>query len=340
MGAYTLTIAIPTYNRPRQLEHTLSVVYPQVLAHGAVQLVILDNCSTVPASEVLRRVTGAAALPDSVKIIRHPYNIGADANILRSFEVAEGEYLWCLGDDDDPGADAVETILSDVRRDRFCYAYYGLSSEFPMLRDVEEGRLIGSSVTEWVKRTPDYGKRLFISESVFRLADVRPYLHIAYRAAAGGAAHLTMAFLAVLGGGRYLLSSRQIAAYNPPEEGTGYNCVPYAYGSAYLLSLVGDKCSAKDFDAFYSRGFSGWVMPSLLLRQAIILHKGASRHLCEGFSLIAKYFKPRFASSPRLWAKWTLCQILSKVPTIAGRVFSCRVRLQGKKLNVVDGRVS
>ena len=68
MVRYKLTVAIPTYNRPKQLGHTLSVVLPQVLVHDDVQLLILDNCSPVPAIDVLQDVAKGIALPERVQV--------------------------------------------------------------------------------------------------------------------------------------------------------------------------------------------------------------------------------------------------------------------------------
>lgn len=339
MSKFLLTIAIPTYNRPVQLAHTLSIIVPQVLSHANVQLLILDNCSPVPAADVLSGVMKSASPCGQIKVIRHSTNIGGNGNILRCFDMAEGEWIWCLGDDDDPAADAVETILTDCQRHPHCYAYYGLGEGVPRLDDCG-GLFLGSSITEWVRRIPKYGHRLFLSESVFKIDAIRPYFPMAYDVVSSGAAHLVMAFMAIENGGSYLLSSKQIARYNQPPAGTGYNCVPLAYGSATLFSMIGPKCSYTDFKMFFQTSFAEWVSPFLFLRQAIILHRTlpASR-LHANFKIIVNLFKPMFMCNPRSWIRWTLADFMSIVPWLFTAAFSLRARLAHRRVSEVDGRV-
>lgn len=339
MSAYTLTIAIPTFNRPEQLGKTLSIVLPQVIAHDNVQLLILDNASPVPALDVLLHVAGLDSLPPRIKVIRHRVNIGGNANILRCFEVAEGDWLWCLSDDDCPSAHAVEYILADCETGGFCYCYYGLNPEVPKLDDCN-GRFMGRGVADFVKRIPRYGHRLFISEAVFNLSVVCRYLTEAYAVVNSGAPHLVMAFLAITNGESYLLSNKQIAAYNVPAVGTGYNCVPLSYGTLALYSFVGPLCSVKDFEIFFAQAFYDWLSPYLLLRQMILLHREATgRFIHKQFTSIANMFKPSFFKEPQSWARWSICQGLSFCPDLFVRLFAFRARLSHRCVNNVDGRV-
>ena len=235
MAEYKLTIAIPTYNRPKQLGNTLSVILPQVLSHDDVQLIILDNCSPVPAEDVLQAVAKNKQLPRRIKVIRHIENIGGNGNILRCFEVAEGDWLWCLGDDDEPATNAVDIILNDIADAQFCYVYYRIFENAPILNDYDTNHYVGSSIEEWIKRVPAYGHRLFISSSLFRLAEVRQYLMVGYMAANSGGPHLIMAFLSVINGGKYMLSDNTICNYSPPVAGQRYNCAPLAYASTSVM---------------------------------------------------------------------------------------------------------
>lgn len=320
MSKFLLTIAIPTYNRPVQLAHTLSIIVPQVLSHENVQLLILDNCSPIPAHDVLMKVLTNLhqEVPERIRCTRHAHNIGGDPNILRCFEVAEGDWLWCLGDDDLPAHDAIETIISDIESgDDFCYGYYGLNENVPDLHDCLTGRYISSSIEEWVSRIPSYGHRLFISESIFNLKVVLPNLQMAYKVMPAGCAHLVMAYLAVLSGKNYLLSRKQIARYQSPVNGTGYNCVPFAYGSFNLFSLVRDVCGQRTHDKFFFCAIHRWLSPYLLLHQLILWHKGCGvLFLRHRFKSISDLFKPGFFVDPRLWLRWTLCDCFVNLPSL------------------------
>ena len=315
MGKYKLTIAIPTYNRPSQLGHTLSVILPQVMSHEDVQLLVLDNCSPVPADDVLKDVYCGLKLPERIRAVRHIANIGGNGNILRCFELAEGDWLWCLGDDDEPAKDAVEIILKDIADATFCYAYYRIFDRAPIIDDCGAGQYIGSSVEEWVRRVPAYGHRLFISSSLFRLDVMRPNLMTGYMVANSGGPHLAMAFLAVLNGGSYMLSGRTICNYASPVSGVGYNCAPLAYGSTSLILLIGNLCSYREFKMFFGDSLATWVAPQRLLKDVIQLHENpASRLIRRNFGLIAGQFKPSILDNPRTWLKWTVCQCFSFTP--------------------------
>lgn len=326
MPQYELTVAIPTYNRPKQLKRTLSTVLPQVLAHEDVQLLVLDNCSPVPAFDILNEVAKGVALPSRIRVVRHVANIGGNGNILRCFELAEGEWLWCLSDDDSPCQDAIETILSDVRSGTYCYAYYGLNPCVPNVSDMPDGRYVGSTIKEWIRRIPSYGHRLFISESIFNVAKMRPYMSMAYSVASSGAPHLVMAYCAVSAGGKYLLSNKQIAAYNIPESGSGYNFAALAYGTT-LIRLVAAKGSYLDYKEFFQESYQDWISPTVIFRHMMTIHKNMpSIALRKNFDVIRVIFTPSLFQYPVKWVKWFVCGILSYMPRLGDKLLSKYVK--------------
>ncbi|MBR4591978.1 MAG: glycosyltransferase family 2 protein [Elusimicrobiaceae bacterium] len=93
-----LEILLPTYNRKKHLERTLQQILAEDLPLKQVSITVLDNGSTDGTSELLSRYT--AQYPN-LKHIRHPKNIGGNANITRAFEMAKAEYVWVLADDDE-----------------------------------------------------------------------------------------------------------------------------------------------------------------------------------------------------------------------------------------------
>lgn len=329
MAEFTLTIAIPTYNRPSQLAHTLERVLPQVLPREDVELLLLDNHSEVSAenilSDVALKLQRRETLPSRVMVNRHPANIGGVANILHCFEKARGEWLWVLSDDDEPAEDAVETILNDSVGEH-CYAYYGLKPGVPDVADSNDGKYLGSSIKEWVRRIPSYGFRLFISESVFRVEAMRPYMSLAYIVASSGAPHLVMAYCAVAAGGQYLLSSKQIAVFNAPAGTWGYNFARLAYGTT-LLRLVAAKGSYADYDLFFRRSYQNWISPTVIFRHMVAIHPNMpAASLRRTYSVIAAVFKPSLFERPLQWVKWNICGILSFVPSFGNLFFALRIR--------------
>ena len=95
-----LKIMLITYNRAYYLERTLK----QILADNSpikdFDITILNNASTDKTDDIINKYQ--KKFPN-LKHIKHPINIGGNANIVRAFElgVASGkEYVWVLCDDD------------------------------------------------------------------------------------------------------------------------------------------------------------------------------------------------------------------------------------------------
>jgi len=92
-----LTIAVPTYNRSACLAQLLGLLVPQLAGETRVELIISDNASPDDTASVVEsfREKGLAVIYS-----RNEVNIGPDANFIRCYEMAKGEYVWVFGDDD------------------------------------------------------------------------------------------------------------------------------------------------------------------------------------------------------------------------------------------------
>jgi abequosyltransferase len=93
-----LTIAIPTWNRAKYLALTLK----QLAQEGCnvwdkVEVLVSDNASP---DETPRVVADAVAEGIPVRYVRNAENIGSDCNIAQCFNLAAGQYVMILGDDD------------------------------------------------------------------------------------------------------------------------------------------------------------------------------------------------------------------------------------------------
>lgn len=103
-----LTIAIPTYNRPDKIYEQVMGLIPQLT--DEVQLIVQDNHSDQPVESLFSNDVKAKCT-----FLRNKYNIGADANIAKCFELCESPWLLVLGDDDPVEDFAVATILEDIK---------------------------------------------------------------------------------------------------------------------------------------------------------------------------------------------------------------------------------
>ena len=92
-----LELFLITYNRKEKCRQTLQALLADNSPVKALPLTILDNCSTDGTGEMLAEF---AAQHPHIRLIRHPKNIGGNANIARAFEMAHAAYVWVLCDDD------------------------------------------------------------------------------------------------------------------------------------------------------------------------------------------------------------------------------------------------
>jgi acetyltransferase-like isoleucine patch superfamily enzyme len=106
MKSPRLSITIPTYNRLERLKLTLDTVLPQLT--DEVELLVSDNCSQDRTWDYLQQLGGR------IRSYRQQSNVGADRNFISCLELAQGEYVWTLCDDDLPCSNAVESILKAI----------------------------------------------------------------------------------------------------------------------------------------------------------------------------------------------------------------------------------
>jgi glycosyltransferase involved in cell wall biosynthesis len=104
-----LTIAIPTYNRPKQVQTQVRLLLPQL--NESLCLVIYDNCSDIAVQNLFTEDELS-----KFQIIRNRVNVGGDANIARCFENCTTKWLWTLSDDDLIKQNAVEIILNEINK--------------------------------------------------------------------------------------------------------------------------------------------------------------------------------------------------------------------------------
>lgn len=110
MSAPVLSICIPAYNRPELLRDCLATVLPQVARRAdRVECIVCDDASPRDPGPA---IAGCAAL-GPFTYLRNPRNIGSHANFIRlTTELARGEFVWLLGDDDTLKAGGLDRVLA------------------------------------------------------------------------------------------------------------------------------------------------------------------------------------------------------------------------------------
>lgn len=113
---YILTIAIPTYNRKEKLKMSLSGVLEQV-ENLPIEILISDNASEDGTEAYMAEL---CMQYKNLRYHRNNVNIGPDMNFLNCYEMAQGEYVWLLGDDDFVLPGAVQNIVSVLEKKPIC----------------------------------------------------------------------------------------------------------------------------------------------------------------------------------------------------------------------------
>ena len=95
---HDLEILIITFNRKKDLIHTLKTVLSSDSPIKDCDIKILDNSSTDGTSKVCNEL---AQKHQNITHIRHNKNIGLAGNICRAMEIASKKYFWILCDNDE-----------------------------------------------------------------------------------------------------------------------------------------------------------------------------------------------------------------------------------------------
>ncbi|MFT5128688.1 MAG: glycosyltransferase involved in cell wall biosynthesis, partial [Rhodothermales bacterium] len=90
-----LEILLITYNRAAYLDSTLRQFSESPFRD--CRFTILDNCSEDETPAICEKYR---SLLTGLTVIRHPKNIGANGNQLRSLEISKADYTWLICDDD------------------------------------------------------------------------------------------------------------------------------------------------------------------------------------------------------------------------------------------------
>ena len=171
-----LSIVIPTYNRNKTLHDNIDRLLFQL--REDVELKILDNASPTPVSETL--ADKLAVYPNSnIEIIRNKTNIGAYANILRSYEIANSKWLWILGDDDIVSHTAINDILRCIS-ERKDATFINFTTDVMRLQGMRPVSFDTHGQNDFVAGLDHAGSVNFMSIGIWHVDSVLPVLGVAY----------------------------------------------------------------------------------------------------------------------------------------------------------------
>jgi len=108
-----LSICVPTYNRAAWLRFNLPLWAEQVaLFPDECELVVSDNASPDDTAQAVEEARAFGP----IRYHRNAENIGGNPNFFKAAnELARGEFVWVVGDDDTPTEGIVERVLIVLR---------------------------------------------------------------------------------------------------------------------------------------------------------------------------------------------------------------------------------
>jgi glycosyltransferase involved in cell wall biosynthesis len=254
-----LSITIPTFNRAADLQATLARIVPQLAED--VECVIVDNASTDDTPGV-----AAAAIAQSkfVRVVRHSHNIGGNANFLRCFELAQGQWIWILPDDDLPDETGVAKIC-DVLSQHPDASYINFATSLLRALKVQrEETRTSYGMSEFVANVDSFSHLMFLTAAVYRRDIMVPGLPVAARMGHTYGPFLSLLLLALAKDpGLECVQSRvAIAQWGRPPE---WNREELTRGVYYLLSNIPNREDRRRFCRLIERevppyaGRRGWL---------------------------------------------------------------------------------
>jgi glycosyltransferase involved in cell wall biosynthesis len=106
-----LTVAIPTYNRPEPLSHTLDGLCSSTSSQ--FEILICDDSSDQRVQDLVARYQEKFS---KIRYVRNPVNLGFNANVAQLYELTSTPYVWFLCDDDTIFEDSVSKIISSLEK--------------------------------------------------------------------------------------------------------------------------------------------------------------------------------------------------------------------------------
>lgn len=142
-----ISLCIPQYNRIQYLLKNLSIMAEQTYQN--IEVTISDDASTDNTEEEIGLLVKTYKYP--IIYYRQPLNVGYDANLRKSLELATGDYCMVMGNDDTlQGADGIERLVEFLKNSNrpeigFCnYSEYH-SPDIPIVR-ASSSRVVGAGV--------------------------------------------------------------------------------------------------------------------------------------------------------------------------------------------------
>jgi len=326
-----LTIAIPTYNRSSYLARLLGLLTATNLNN--IKILIVDNCSTDDTEQVTKSYCDKAP-KQAINYYRNPANIGADANILRCFELADTEWLWIVGDDDLPVPNCIDIVQATISAHQDCQ-YLNFASTILALRVSRRSGFTTSGIDELVASIDCYSNLLFVSSGVYKRTAFLKHLPKAYRFIYAYSTQLALVFsvMAEDSNKKCYFSPELLIEWEPPPKAITWSQDLFTLGAPFVSEAL-SSIKLRDEFIIKVREIQE-IAPSLTLRKllALSLHEGPKLALIQKQYNILATLTPSYAIQASIAHLLVLCtkrRALMKLIRILERVSKSKFRFAAK----------
>lgn len=233
-----LTICIPTYNRRERLLKQLDSLYAQPEVYQTI-IQIIDNHSDYDVESTIVEHFGKEKV-SNLKVHVNPVNLGLEPNICMPFLMTQTKWLWTLGDDDETMPDSISTVLSHIKNsDDTAFFIFSISNLLHHI-DNKFGEL-EEFIDYWYKDHRVNGDLVFLSNKVYNMEYVTPYIGIAIKNCLNCVGHI-VPMLHCLNDkkGIVQICSSSIVTYKEADPNSGWSFIKIALEFSLISYLYLD----------------------------------------------------------------------------------------------------
>jgi glycosyltransferase involved in cell wall biosynthesis len=241
-----LSICVPTFNRSAKLKQCLESIFLSVKGFADVVEILISDNNSEDDTAVVVEMFGRIEL--RVSYVKQPVNVGAEANFWFLWQLAQGQYIWLVGDDDRIDQSAIGILLNEIEagHDILILGYSRWSADFEACRHANVFGHADQFYTSAEKLIRRFGPDLsFISIVVIRKSLIQGIAKEKYiRLSKTGFSFLYAVYMAAKAGNNSVLIGKALV------RNRNVTTASYDWDSYFISGI------ATVFDALRSEGYS------------------------------------------------------------------------------------
>lgn len=293
-----LTIGIPTYNRETKVLQLLKFLHQELFdfyEKDCIEIIVSDNCSTDNTYRLLCDVQNSHSLCYNFILNKNKTNEGIIGNQIVLHNLANGNYVWIMGDDDIYHEGIIKHVYAEINKNEYSFIfinhciysrYIGDNSYIPSMLDGVDINRTDKNVL--LDITEKYGTPLmYISATIHKkrhikeLFDKKWKVNLAYP--------LLMSFYSASMGKTKLIEEVLIEdvcgeiSWSNLQQQVFYVDVPYVFRK---LGLLGYDKSWRDFYKEYIRKLGFYPSWWSIIRSFMASPRHTFRRICNNPHLL------------------------------------------------------